>query len=340
MSRRRYLSTKISQDAKINRLAVQHGDFAALLYTWMIPHVEDDATLSGDPEEILMTVIPGRRDKTVADVEHALTAMHDIGLIVWTRDDPQPLVTFPASFYTYQSYITAERRSGAQSSNDAASRAGGSADDNVSAQISANQRKSAQNASSFKSSVKSKSSVKITSSVRGTDATPQETPVVESMPQEGASAPQPRTVNPSQPQQPRNEWWDALVGVFGYSPRTEAERKKWGKVIHDIRAANASGADIQRAKANYDAAVEQDIINWTLTPTALAAHLGELLQTPRPIKPSRPRAAIATGPREPSRFMPTLEDSADAIPVNWRNRPALNGATTGAANGGATTDGH
>lgn len=109
MARRRYLSTEISIDKAVNRLAREHGDFAALLYTWMIPHAEDDATLTGDPEELMLSVVPGRRDKDVADVEAALAAMHDLGLIIWHRE--AKIVEFPpASFYKYQTYIARDKR--------------------------------------------------------------------------------------------------------------------------------------------------------------------------------------------------------------------------------------
>lgn len=109
MARRRQISTGISVDKNINKLAVEHGDFAAMLYTWMIPHAEEDATLTGDPEEILFSVIPGRRDKTVDDVVEALSAMSDLGLIEWDRLNN--LVGFPIdSFYKYQSNVKADRR--------------------------------------------------------------------------------------------------------------------------------------------------------------------------------------------------------------------------------------
>ena len=45
MSRRRYISTSMSIDKRLNKLAVEAGDFAALLYTWMIPHAADDTTI-------------------------------------------------------------------------------------------------------------------------------------------------------------------------------------------------------------------------------------------------------------------------------------------------------
>lgn len=80
MSRRRYLSTDISTDTAVNRLAMK-SDFAALLYTWMIPHCGDDASIPADAEEILLLVMPGRRDKTVLDIEAALQLIEDAHFI-------------------------------------------------------------------------------------------------------------------------------------------------------------------------------------------------------------------------------------------------------------------
>lgn len=86
MARKRYLSTDVSKDKLVNRLAVEAGDFAALLYTWMIPHAGDDGTVEGDPEELLLVAMPGRRDKEPEDVANALGAMDRIGLIRWDRE--------------------------------------------------------------------------------------------------------------------------------------------------------------------------------------------------------------------------------------------------------------
>jgi hypothetical protein len=44
--RRRYLSTAISLDPTVNKLARTAGDFAALLFTWMIPHADDDGAIT------------------------------------------------------------------------------------------------------------------------------------------------------------------------------------------------------------------------------------------------------------------------------------------------------
>ena len=109
MARRRYISTEISIDKDVNQLAIDAGDFAAMLYTWMIPHAQDDCTLTGDPDELMYTIIPRRRDKTEEDVIYALDAMDGLGLIVWDREGS--LISFPPeSFYKYQTYIAEAKR--------------------------------------------------------------------------------------------------------------------------------------------------------------------------------------------------------------------------------------
>lgn len=291
MSRRRYLSTKISQDAKINRLATKHGDFAALLYTWMIPHAEDDGTLSGDPEELLMTVMPGRRDKDIADIETALTAMHDLGLIVWTRGSEHPCVAFPESFYTYQTYVTEKRRGTAQGGNKAASHAHNSADNDESAQNAANQRTTAQNAASFKSSftVTSKSSPhgEGLSNRESVDEAPEPTSEGEPLartrtPSPHVKEPKPATEKPTPPKKsanrpaepkPRatNPLWDVLEETF-YKPATKDERTLFGKIVHDLKEIGATPDDV-RARVRQHAKTQS---HWSLTPRALVTHWSEL----------------------------------------------------------------
>lgn len=109
MSRRRYLSTEISQDAAVNRLALEYGDFAVMLYTWLIPHAGDNGVVRGTAEEIMFQVVPGRRDKSPEDIEAALAGMHALGLIEWNAE--ARTVTFPSqSFYKHQSYIGRRNR--------------------------------------------------------------------------------------------------------------------------------------------------------------------------------------------------------------------------------------
>jgi hypothetical protein len=107
MSRRRYISTAISIDKLVNRLARDYGAFAALLYTWMIPHADDAAFLTGDPEEILLTVCPGLRSYSESDVVDALRGMTEIGLVSW---DEEKVYFDSESFYRHQSYIPEAKR--------------------------------------------------------------------------------------------------------------------------------------------------------------------------------------------------------------------------------------
>lgn len=82
MSRRRYVSTNISTDAKVNRLISEHGPYAGLLYTWMVPHAEDDGSLTADPEEILYTVMPGQQRQVSSEqVAEYISAMVELGLL-------------------------------------------------------------------------------------------------------------------------------------------------------------------------------------------------------------------------------------------------------------------
>lgn len=109
MARRRYLTTDVSLDERVNDLAVEHGDFAALLYTWMIPHAEDDGTIHATPRKLLYMVVPMRRDKTEDDISAALRGMVRLGLIEWKVG--AQTIAFPAeAFYRYQTYIKADRR--------------------------------------------------------------------------------------------------------------------------------------------------------------------------------------------------------------------------------------
>lgn len=88
-------------------MAEAHGDFAVLLYTWMIPHAEDDGTLPSDPEAIKMRVIPGRYSKTTEEVQAAVDAMVEGGLVIRQNGT----IYFPTqAFYRYQTYIPSEKR--------------------------------------------------------------------------------------------------------------------------------------------------------------------------------------------------------------------------------------
>lgn len=155
MARRRYLSTTISRDKQFNQLRREYGDFPVMLYMLMIPHAEDDATLIADPEELMLMVIPGMRDVDPDEVEHALWAMAQVGLIEW-RPGAKQLGFPPDSFYRYQTYIpVAKRRSTplfADETDDQRPDAEISEDRRTSPRSAENQRESPQNTVSLKPS--------------------------------------------------------------------------------------------------------------------------------------------------------------------------------------------
>lgn len=152
LSRRRYISTKISLDKVVNQVARDHGDFAALFYTWGISHAEEDASIYGDTEEILAAVMPMRRDKTASDIEATIRVLADAGLVLW--DKPNGILQYPiASFYEYQSNIHADKRRTADIANDY----------RESAENSGEQRRTARKRAS--SSLSSSSSLSITDTV-------------------------------------------------------------------------------------------------------------------------------------------------------------------------------
>jgi len=92
----------------VKRLGLEAGDFACLLYTWLIPHADDNAVLpTADAEELLDLVMPWQRDKSPEDVSAAIAAMLRIGLLEAGRGR---LGFPPAAFYAYQGYIAVEKR--------------------------------------------------------------------------------------------------------------------------------------------------------------------------------------------------------------------------------------
>lgn len=99
-------------DPVVNHVAGECGDFAALLYTWMIPHAEDDTTIIGDPEDLYYLVCPRRKDKEPGDVEVAIHNLVEHNLL-WSYRDAKgrAMLQFPPeSFYKYQTYIPQLKR--------------------------------------------------------------------------------------------------------------------------------------------------------------------------------------------------------------------------------------
>jgi hypothetical protein len=82
MANRRMLARNISTSVKVNRLT----DFEALLYTWMIPWLDDYGQIEGEPEVIRAQIFPMRKT-TDRKIGAALGRMSDLGLIRWHLTD-------------------------------------------------------------------------------------------------------------------------------------------------------------------------------------------------------------------------------------------------------------
>jgi hypothetical protein len=70
MAKGRMLHKKISNSKRVNDLPAE----AALLYTWLIPHLDFNGVFYGDAQMIKSLVFP-RRNCTVRQVENWLQAM-------------------------------------------------------------------------------------------------------------------------------------------------------------------------------------------------------------------------------------------------------------------------
>lgn len=90
MANRRMLSKSISTSKQVNKMS----DFAQLLFTWAIAHADDFGYLDGDPEVVMATVIPMKRERSPEDVEMAIQEWVDADLVDWIEVDGDPVVRF------------------------------------------------------------------------------------------------------------------------------------------------------------------------------------------------------------------------------------------------------
>jgi len=110
MSRHRYISTDMGGDEKVEALATKGGPFAALLYTLLIPHLDDWGRMDGRVREIKHKVVPGI-PSTAQDIDAALTAMHEVGLLVRYEVGKHPYIAVDQErFWRHQTYLKKDRR--------------------------------------------------------------------------------------------------------------------------------------------------------------------------------------------------------------------------------------
>lgn len=117
------------------------------------------------------------------------------------------------------------------------------------------------------------------------------------------------TKDPSTPRaRPRNEVWDALEEVLGWSPATDGERKRFGRSCRTIREALGIHASVEpgeHAGAAVRAVAAEHRKRWptvTLTLESMVKHWSDLYASARARqtaagKPNRFLDAMAGGPR-------------------------------------------
>lgn len=96
------LHKTISISMDVNRLPLP----AKLLFTWMIPHADDEGRLRGEPEYIKATVVPMTK-WSIKKIEQWLKEMEKVGLIHYWEHNNERLVEF-VKWTDYQ-YIQKDR---------------------------------------------------------------------------------------------------------------------------------------------------------------------------------------------------------------------------------------
>lgn len=83
MRQARFISSKLSEDTALGRVA-SASPFAALLYTWMIPHVDARGYIKSNPVFILNVVMcPFSERSTPRDIIDAVFLLHVNGLLTY-----------------------------------------------------------------------------------------------------------------------------------------------------------------------------------------------------------------------------------------------------------------
>ncbi len=90
MAQRRMLSKSISCSLQVDNLPIE----AQLLFTWMIPHTDDEGRMTGHLKEIKGKVVP-MKDWNLQKIDEYLKIMHNEGLIILWEKDGLPIIEFP-----------------------------------------------------------------------------------------------------------------------------------------------------------------------------------------------------------------------------------------------------
>jgi len=103
MAKARMLHKAISLSEQVNNLSLP----AQLLFTWLIPHADDEGRLKGNPKYIKALVVPYHHEWTSEEIESFLQEIEQQGLIYSWEADGKQYIEFP-TWKRYQ-YIAKDR---------------------------------------------------------------------------------------------------------------------------------------------------------------------------------------------------------------------------------------
>lgn len=96
MARGRMLNRTICTNEEIDAIITKLGFRAGMFVTWMIPHLDVEGRMTGNPAAVRAAVVPLRIEEfSVELVEQILQAAHDSGVLKWYTVDDKRFVWFP-----------------------------------------------------------------------------------------------------------------------------------------------------------------------------------------------------------------------------------------------------
>jgi len=108
MARKRFITSEISTDRKIAKLA-EKNPTAAALWPWFITGFDDWGRMEADPVEVKLTIFPAF-PYTSDDIETFIKLYHEFGIAYHYEVDGKPyLAVNPETWLKYQTYIRKDK---------------------------------------------------------------------------------------------------------------------------------------------------------------------------------------------------------------------------------------
>lgn len=108
MARKRFVTSEISTDRKIAKLA-EKNPTAAALWPWFITGFDDWGRMEADPVEVKLTIFPAF-PYTSDDIETFIKLYHEFGIAYHYEVDGKPyLAVNPDTWLKYQTYIRKDK---------------------------------------------------------------------------------------------------------------------------------------------------------------------------------------------------------------------------------------